>query len=115
MVHIGHTAHDQEQRISIPPVEAHIDVLESMAPASFPKPPHLGPLNEGQEALEDACERKYGRSNDDKSDVPPKWDTDWRHKVRVEYEKLAQTLWRVACEFDVRGYCIVSGNTRRRC
>jgi hypothetical protein len=89
-----------------PALKAHLDVLETMPPPSFSKPPHLGSLHEGQEALEEACELKYGRSND-KSNVPPEWEGDWREKVRVGYEILSQTLWRVAREFDVRGYGMV--------
>lgn len=83
-----------------------MDALESMPPPSLSKPPHLGSLSEGQEALEEACERKYGGSNN-KVNIPPEWDTDWRQKVRAGYEKLSQTLWRVAREFDVRGYGMV--------
>src|ERR1700677_4393045 len=90
-----------------PGLKAHLDVLESTPPSSFSKPPHLGPLTEGQEALEEACERKYGRYNNDKFNIPPEWDTDWRQMVRMGYEKLSQTLWRVAREFDVRGYGMV--------
>ena len=32
---------------------------------------------------------------------------DWRTKVRVGYERLVDTLWTVASEFDVCGYGIV--------
>jgi hypothetical protein len=32
---------------------------------------------------------------------------DWRLKVRVGYERLVQSLWRIAREFDVHGYGIV--------
>ncbi|KAJ7183662.1 hypothetical protein C8R46DRAFT_1308562 [Mycena filopes] len=82
-------------------LKAHLDLLEAMPPATFAKPPHLGSLQEGQDALEEACALKYaagwGREHDD----------DWRAKVRLGYEKLAQTLWRVAREFDVRGYGMV--------
>lgn len=35
------------------------------------------------------------------------WDPDWRERVHVAYERLAQTLWGVAREFDVRGYGLV--------
>ena len=75
-----------------------------MPPASFSKPPHLGPPNEGREALEDACELKYRSSN--KPGMPPnEWsDPEWRTKIKVGYERLSQTLWHVAREFDVRGY-----------
>lgn len=81
-------------------LKAHLDVLEAMPPAAFAKPPHLGSLQEGQDALEEACELKYAART-------PEWAQDWRTKVRVGYEKLAQTLWRVAREFDVRGYGMV--------
>ncbi|KAL0948651.1 hypothetical protein HGRIS_010455 [Hohenbuehelia grisea] len=97
-----------------PALKAHLDVLESMPPPTFSKPPHLGALTEGQEALEDACELKYAHLHATPSGkyqhtctcaVQPEWDTpDWREKLRVGYEKTTQTLWRVAREFDVRGY-----------
>ncbi|KAG5652610.1 hypothetical protein H0H81_004392 [Sphagnurus paluster] len=81
-----------------PALQAHVDALEAMPPPVFSKPPHLGSLQEGLEALEDACELKYRLLNDGG------WDKDWREKVRYGYERLAQTLWKVAREFDVRGY-----------
>ncbi|KAJ6567496.1 hypothetical protein B0H10DRAFT_2111402 [Mycena sp. CBHHK59/15] len=82
-----------------PALKAHLDALEATPPAAFAKPPHLGSLQEGQDALEEACELKYA--------ARPEWRHDWRPKVRLGYEKLAQTLWRVAREFDVRGYGMV--------
>ncbi|KAG5342347.1 hypothetical protein C0989_002820 [Termitomyces sp. Mn162] len=81
-----------------PALKVHIDVLETMPPPSFSKPPHLGSLQEGQEALEDACELKFGDESGNG------WDKNWRAKVQLGYERLVQTLWRVAREFDVRGY-----------
>lgn len=90
-----------------PALKAHLDTLEAMPVPTLAKPPHLGSLQEGQDALEDACELKYGRIND----MPPhpEWDesSNWREKVRFGYEKVSQTLWRVAREFDVRGYGMV--------
>jgi len=90
-----------------PALKAHLDFLESMPAPTFTKPSHLGPLTEGREALEDACELKYRSSN--KPGTPPNdWsDTEWLPKVRLGYERLSQTLWRVAREFDVRGYGLV--------
>jgi tetratricopeptide (TPR) repeat protein len=82
-----------------PALKSHLDALEAMPPAGFAKPPHLGSLQEGQDALEEACALKYAAG----------WaqEPDWRAKVRLGYEKLSQTLWRVAREFDVRGYGLV--------
>lgn len=74
-----------------------------MPPPTFSKPPHLGSLQEGQDALEDACELKFCKLGEFGS-CPPEWEDDWRPKVRHGYEKLSQTLWRVAREFDVRGF-----------
>lgn len=94
-----------------PALKAHLDILESMPAPSFTKPPHLGTLTEGLEALEEACELKYGSRSNERHDssIPPEWGAsrDWRPKVRLGYEKLSQTLWRVAREFDVRGYGMV--------
>lgn len=73
-----------------------MDILETKGTPSFSKPPHLGPLAEGARALEDACHIKYGQGGNA--------DPAWREKVRVGYERTTQTLWRVAREFDVRGY-----------
>ncbi|GLB44776.1 putative tetratricopeptide repeats [Lyophyllum shimeji] len=84
-----------------PALRAHIDALEAMPPPTFSKPPHLGSLQEGREALEDACELKFRLSNDQGMGG---WDKDWRAKVHLGYERLSQTLWKVAREFDVRGY-----------
>jgi len=81
-----------------PALKAHLDVLESMPCATFSKPPHLGPLTDGQEALEDACKLKYDGLG---------WDDEWKEKIRVGYENVTQTLWRIAGEFDVRGYGLV--------
>ncbi|KAG5646497.1 hypothetical protein DXG03_003262 [Asterophora parasitica] len=87
-----------------PALKAHVDSLEGITPPSFSKPPHLGSLQEGQEALEDACELKYRLLHDHGQGV---WDKDWRAKVRLGYERLVQTLWMIAREFDVRGYGMV--------
>ncbi|KAJ8517080.1 hypothetical protein ONZ45_g5687 [Pleurotus djamor] len=88
-----------------PALKSYLDVLESMPVATFTKPPHLGPLVEGFEALEEACEIKYANP---KTSLPPEWSaSEWRNKVRVGYEKMSQTLWRVSKEFDVRGYGLV--------
>ncbi|PFH48481.1 hypothetical protein AMATHDRAFT_65415 [Amanita thiersii Skay4041] len=86
-----------------PALKAHLDTLETLPPPTFSKPPHLGSLHDGQGALEDACELKYCRFNE-RGTRPPEWDDDWRRKMLYGYEKLSQTLWRVAREFDVRGY-----------
>ncbi|KAF8124798.1 hypothetical protein EV363DRAFT_701277 [Boletus edulis] len=85
-------------------LKAHLDVLEAMPHATFAKPPHLGTLTEGFEALEEACELKYGEKSLLRSTPPPGWDQHWRLKVRLGYERVSQTLWRVAREFDVSGY-----------
>jgi hypothetical protein len=76
-------------------------------PLSFTKPPHLGSLQEGQEALEDACELKFGGWINKLAPVHAEWEGDWQTKIRFGYEKVSQTLWRVAREFDVRGYGMV--------
>jgi hypothetical protein len=92
-----------------PALKAHLDTLEAM-PLSFTKPPHLGSLQEGQEALEDACELKFGGWINKLAPVHAEWEGDWQTKIRFGYEKLSQTLWRVAREFDVRGWIILLRN-----
>ncbi|KAI0763339.1 hypothetical protein BD413DRAFT_212428 [Trametes elegans] len=76
-------------------LKAHLDSLEAQHPPAFAKPPHLGPMSEGVRALEEACETKYGKG------------PDWRMRVREGYDRACATLWRVAREFDVRGYGLV--------
>ncbi|ESK86038.1 amidase family protein [Moniliophthora roreri MCA 2997] len=124
-------------------LKAHLDTLEAMPPPTFSKPPHLGPLLEGQAALEEACEIKFGLAKNKTRDrkgkqngfefmkeqttaahIPPEWsfkdssdptalgspnstpeqEAEWKLQVRTGYERVTQTLWRVAKEFDVRGY-----------
>lgn len=87
-------------------LKTHLDSLEAMPLTSFAKPPHLGPLTEGYAALEDACNLAFGAPMKGKgSSRGGKDDQDERRlKIRVGYERLTQTLWRVAREFDVRGY-----------
>ncbi|CAA7267517.1 unnamed protein product [Cyclocybe aegerita] len=89
-----------------PALKAHLDTLEAMGPPIFTKPPYLGSLQEGQEALEDACELKFGWMHE-LAPGHPEWEGDWKAKIRHGYERLSQTLWRVAREFDVRGYGLV--------
>lgn len=57
------------------------------------------------DALEHACEFKL-RANK-VFHLHPDWDANWKEKIRYGYEKLAMTLWRVAREFDIRGYGLV--------
>ncbi|KAI0706424.1 hypothetical protein C8Q76DRAFT_749579 [Earliella scabrosa] len=76
-------------------LKAHLDTLEAQHPPAFAKPPHLGPMRDGIRALMEACETKYGKG------------ADWRERVREGYDRLCATLWRVAREFDVRGYGLV--------
>lgn len=88
-------------------MKAHLESLETLPTASFTKPPHLGPLSEGLAALEDACELKFNHDGGKSDRGIGLWDDDWRPKVRVGYERVSQTLWRVAREFDIRGYGLV--------
>lgn len=83
-----------------PALQAHLETLQALPPPSFSKPPHLGPLTEGYRALEESCAAKYRNIPAGSSEA----DSEWRLKIRVGYERLSQTLWHVAGEFDVRGY-----------
>ncbi|KAI0636310.1 hypothetical protein C8Q77DRAFT_1052471 [Trametes polyzona] len=73
-------------------LKAYLDSLEAQHPPPFAKPPHLGPMSEGIRSLEETCRTKYGKS------------PDWRARIREGYDRLCATMWRVANEFDVRGY-----------
>lgn len=81
-------------------LKAHLDTLQASPPPVFTKPPHLGPLTRGYRVLEDSCARKYNKVSAGSSEC----DSEWREKIRLGYERLTQTLWQVAREFDVRGY-----------
>jgi hypothetical protein len=101
-----------------------MDALEAAGPPTFSKPPHLGSIQDRQDALEDVCERNFCKLGDIgvsssgggaissattvKQPYPgaaAQWeDPDWCRKIRYGYEKLSQMLWRVARESDVRGY-----------
>ncbi|KAI0750054.1 hypothetical protein C8Q80DRAFT_1101519 [Daedaleopsis nitida] len=76
-------------------LKAHLHLLESNHPPAFAKPPHLGPMREGIRSLMEACQSKYGKGQ------------DWQLRVREGYDRLCATLWRVAREFDVRGYGLI--------
>ncbi|THH09153.1 hypothetical protein EW145_g2205 [Phellinidium pouzarii] len=80
-------------------LKSHLSVLQGMPLATFAKPTHLESLEESLEILEDDLSRKHNKSE-------PAWN-DWKQKVRVGYERLVDTLWGVAKEFDVRGYGLV--------
>lgn len=82
-----------------PALKAHLDVLEAMPNAAFSKPTHLAQLDESYDLLEGDLLRRVSKSNS-------AW-SDWRRKVRFGYERLVETLWHVANEFDVRGYGMV--------
>ncbi|KIY63208.1 hypothetical protein CYLTODRAFT_494094 [Cylindrobasidium torrendii FP15055 ss-10] len=83
-------------------IKAHLSQLEDMAHPTIAKPPHLSGYGVGQETLIDACEQKYSRW----SEVPFEWREaqGWRSKVRFGYDKMVQSLWKVAREFDLNGY-----------
>lgn len=81
-------------------LKTQLEHLQAMPPSTFAKPLHLGPLTEGYRALEESCEAKYKNIPAGSSERDP----EWRVKVRVGYERLSQTLWGIANEFDARGY-----------
>ncbi|RPD54825.1 hypothetical protein L227DRAFT_555742 [Lentinus tigrinus ALCF2SS1-6] len=71
---------------------AHLASLKAHHPPPFSKPPHLGPMTAGIREIIVACKTKYGKG------------TDWQEKVREGYDRLCELLYRIASEFDVRGY-----------
>lgn len=101
-VHICRTRglHSHTLLPHFPALKAHLETLQATPRAAFAKPPHLGPLREGYRTLEQNFEAKYSKIPVGSSE----WDSDWRKKIRCGYERLTNTLWRVAQEFDVRGY-----------
>ncbi|KAI0766787.1 hypothetical protein BC629DRAFT_1583643 [Irpex lacteus] len=101
-VHICRTRglHSHELLPYYPALKAHLDTLQASPPPTFSKPPHLGPLTDGLRSLEKKFEAKYKKVPIGSSE----WDSEWKLKMRIGYERLTNTLWRVAQEFDVRGY-----------
>lgn len=83
-----------------PHLKAHLHSLEASPPPTFHRPPLLGPLVSGLELLERHCLAR------ERSRKHPAWD-DWRNKLKLGYERLVDTLWHTAREFDVRGYGLV--------
>ncbi|KAI0091275.1 hypothetical protein BDY19DRAFT_934903 [Irpex rosettiformis] len=83
-----------------PALKTHLETLQTSPPPAFSKPPHLGPLTEGFLTLEKKFEAKYKKVPVGSSE----WDSEWKLKMKIGYERLTDTLWRVAQEFDVRGY-----------
>lgn len=83
-----------------PQLKTHLNFLETSPPSTFVKPPHLGPLTPGLELLERHCLVR------DKTRKNPVWD-NWQLKLKLGYERLVDTLWQTAREFDVRGYGLV--------
>ncbi|CCM04222.1 uncharacterized protein FIBRA_06389 [Fibroporia radiculosa] len=78
-------------------LQAHLDSLESMPPPTFTKPPHLGPMTEGFTMIEEACRANpCGASSEELADRLT--------QLGAGYDRICETIWRVACEFDVRGY-----------
>ena len=70
-----------------------------MSTTAFCRPTHLTPLEESCEVLEGDLAHRRNKSG-------TAW-RDWKRKVRLGYERLTETLWQVAREFDVRGYGLV--------
>ena len=72
---------------------AHLSSLEAQPVPTFAKPPHLGPPTEALDTLAEAA-RQCKKTK----------DADWKARVREGYDRACGTMWRVAQEFDVRGY-----------
>ncbi|KAI1792166.1 hypothetical protein LXA43DRAFT_887989 [Ganoderma leucocontextum] len=77
-------------------LKAHLESLEAQHPPPFAKPPLLGPPTDALNTLAEAA-RASNKAN----------DADWQARVREGYERACSTMWRVAQEFDVRGYGLV--------
>ena len=75
-------------------LKAHLESMEANHPPAFVKPPHLGPLTKGINALLNTC-----RVNPVTTAEP-----EWERRVRESYDRAVAVLWNVANEFDVRGY-----------
>ncbi|EJD49830.1 hypothetical protein AURDEDRAFT_112568 [Auricularia subglabra TFB-10046 SS5] len=80
----------------------HLKMLENMPrPIAFTKPPHLASITRGgrwlPRSLEQLCPERQGTHA----------HAAWREKVLKGYERLAETLWQVSREYDVRGYGLV--------
>ncbi|KDQ06573.1 hypothetical protein BOTBODRAFT_181445 [Botryobasidium botryosum FD-172 SS1] len=87
--------------VSLIPLQAsfqnYVQMLEALPPPTFSKPHHLGSLDYGMQILEKHCASREG--NTPIGRMPASW-IDWRLKVKLGYERMVDTLWRVANEFD---------------
>jgi len=70
----------------------------------FSKPCHLGSTASGLKTLETYC---LSRMKSTASGKVPKGWANWKIKAKEGYDRMVETLWDVAQEFDVRGYGLV--------
>ena len=77
-------------------LQSHLASLEAQHPPRFAKPPLLGPPTDALDTLAQAA-RDSNRAA----------DREWKARVREGYDRVCDTMWRVAREFDVRGYGLV--------
>ncbi|PIL32359.1 transporter [Ganoderma sinense ZZ0214-1] len=77
-------------------LQAHLDSLEAQHRPRFVKPPLLGPPTDALNKLAEAARASKKAK-----------DREWKARVREGYDRACSTMWRVAQEFDVRGYGLV--------
>ncbi len=81
-------------------MRAHLRTLERGTPSAFSKPCHLGSTAGGLKTLETYCVSRIKNTATGK--IPKGW-ANWKIKVKEGYDRIVETLWDVAQEFDVRG------------
>ncbi|KAF6759769.1 hypothetical protein DFP72DRAFT_805962 [Ephemerocybe angulata] len=84
-----------------PDLKAHVDALEAQPLPTFEKPAFFGGLESGYRTLEEACNPELANAAVTYSLSPT---AETRLRLRLGYTRLVATLWKVAREFDVRGY-----------
>ncbi|KAF6745754.1 hypothetical protein DFP72DRAFT_823858 [Ephemerocybe angulata] len=84
-----------------PDLKAHVDALEAQPLPTFEKPAFFGGLEAGYRTLEEACNPELANAAVTYTLSP---SAETRLRLRLGYTRLVATLWKVAREFDVRGY-----------
>jgi RNA polymerase II-associated protein 3 len=103
---------------SLGPLTEGLLVLEEACESRFGSPPRARQRYAVSQRTCDHCGAAHGGRMvpERRCTIPPRdgktapiseEEEQWRAKVRVGYERVCQTLWRVAREFDVRGYGLV--------
>ncbi|KAF8340492.1 uncharacterized protein EI90DRAFT_3035761 [Cantharellus anzutake] len=85
-------------------MRVHLKTLERGGAPVLSKPYHLSSTTSGLKSLETYCTSRVKSTPPGK--LPKGW-LNWKVKIKEGYDRMVETLWEVAQEFDVRGYGLV--------